>query len=149
MATPQATSTPIYSLVYTSLSIEPMTDEALDELLVISRRNNAAHGITGMLLYCGLVFIQALEGPEAEVRRLFEKIKQDNRHESVILLLEEMQPSRNFADWTMGFERLLPDQPAPEGFSDFLATGDLTQRAQQEPRRAYRLLQSFRSLNLR
>lgn len=42
---------PIFSLVYISASAHLLSNEELDEILAVSRRNNIRLGITGMPLY--------------------------------------------------------------------------------------------------
>lgn len=88
-----------------------MQQEELLTLLKDSRSWNETHGITGMLLYIRAEiqnvnqgkFIQVLEGPEGEIRSIFEKIRIDNRHHHLIVLNEANAKKRNFATWTMGF----------------------------------------------
>jgi hypothetical protein len=55
-------------------------------------------------------FIQALEGEEEEVLRLYDIIKQDTRHRQVTLLHTGTIDTRNFAGWSMGFRSLLEDE---------------------------------------
>lgn len=95
-----------------------MATQDLSALLEFSRSRNKARGITGMLLYVqkGSAsqdtgrFMQVLEGNEAEVRLLFESIKNDSRNERVRLLNEVNIIERNFANWTMGFHSVTDEQ---------------------------------------
>jgi hypothetical protein len=104
----------IFSITYISKAKKTMSDLELVALLDKSRNRNNHRGITGMLLYIqsGLLqhkegrFIQALEGKEADVRELFSKIKKDERHFDVSVLIETTMLSRNFMDWSMGFKSL-------------------------------------------
>jgi hypothetical protein len=74
-----------------------------------------------MLLYRDGFFIQALEGEEEVITTLFEKIKLDKRHHTVLLLYKEPITRREFPDWTMGFELLTGDSfDKLEGFSQFM-----------------------------
>jgi len=92
--------------------------DGLISLLSTSRVNNLENGITGMLLYMeGRYFsdyegrfIQVLEGDEPEVKKLFEKIKTDERHQGVLVLRESFRKERNFPDWTMGFKAINPEE---------------------------------------
>ncbi len=74
----------------------------LDEILVQSRRNNPAKGITGMLCISNDVFIQLLEGGRDEVCDLYNAIVRDPRHEQVRLLAYDEISQRQFGNWTMG-----------------------------------------------
>jgi hypothetical protein len=66
-----------------------MPVDGLTSLLNKSRVDNLANDITGMLLYMeGRYFseyegrfMQVLEGSESNVRKLFEKIAKDERHQ--------------------------------------------------------------------
>lgn len=63
--------------------------------------NNPSLDITGMLVYNGGNFIQALEGPKESVTQLFEKISKDERHRNVLVLLSGGIDKREFPDWAM------------------------------------------------
>jgi hypothetical protein len=65
--------------VYVSTATRDLRDEELGALLDVSRRDNAARGITGALAYHDRVFIQVLEGPEAAVEALLATIARDPR----------------------------------------------------------------------
>jgi hypothetical protein len=119
----------LLSVVYSSTATDPFDDAELTRLLAQCRASNAASGVTGMLLYRAERFVQVLEGSEAVVRRLLERIAADPRHSGLRVLFEEPLAERNFAEWTMGF---LPveehAEPLPEGFrstfDDLEAAGD-------------------------
>lgn len=91
-----------------------MSDPELAALLSESTNWNKQHGVTGMLLYINGEmlqhkegrFIQALEGNETDVREIFAKIRTDERHFNVYVVIETPILSRNFTDWSMGFKSL-------------------------------------------
>jgi hypothetical protein len=89
-------------LLYASRAAAPLTDSVLEEILVQSRRNNPAQGVTGILCYSGEQFIQVLEGGRDEVCELFNAIVRDSRHVQVRILSYEEIPERRFGGWTMG-----------------------------------------------
>lgn len=114
-----ASSPTLYSLVYTSVATREVDDDELAALLETSRRTNEAAEITGMLLYRRGRFIQFLEGREDDVRALMDRIRADGRHTGVRVLLSGREPRRQFAEWSMGYERVtVPDGPPPAGFRD-------------------------------
>jgi hypothetical protein len=109
----------IFQLCYTSTATQDLERQDLVNLLSVSRRNNAAAGITGLLLYSGDRFVQLLEGDEAEVRKLYAVIREDERHRDLSVVFEEQVPARDCPDWSMGFQAL-PDSewlefPNPDG----------------------------------
>lgn len=95
-------------IVYASRATEPFDHDSLVDLLTESRANNSRDGITGMLVYRDLDFIQILEGPDAAVRALLERISRDPRHTDVRVLLEEQTTERKYAAWSMGYEPTTP-----------------------------------------
>ncbi|MDZ4831839.1 MAG: BLUF domain-containing protein [Phycisphaerae bacterium] len=90
-------------LVYASRSASPVTDEVIGSILLQSRKNNPAHGITGVLCVChGDVFIQVLEGGRGEVNRIYATVLRDDRHCDVTLLDYAEINQRRFGSWRMG-----------------------------------------------
>lgn len=91
----------MFCLMYFSFAKRDFTPEDLIALAAQSARNNAAVGITGMLMHEGGMFLQVLEGDEAAVRGLFAKISDDSRHSRLTVVLEGNIPARHFPDWHM------------------------------------------------
>lgn len=90
-------------LLYISTAREPLTQSEIDEILRTSRRNNAAVGVTGLLVVGGRRFMQALEGPTEAVERVYQRICADPRHYAVVMLARETIERRRFDDWAMGY----------------------------------------------
>ena len=134
----------MFSLVYVSSAVQLFSGADLLDLLDVSRRNNAALEITGILLYRDGNFIQVLEGEEGRVRALQAKIAQDFRHRGMFVLLQQHQDSRIFPDWAMGFRDLTHAEAHPPGFSEFMNVGFLDPSL-REPSKAQRLLLSFKT----
>ena len=134
----------IYQLVYVSAALRLWTDEELAELLRKSRDNNERAGVTGMLLYQGGNFMQALEGPEEAVKATEARIVADPRHRGVIVLVEGMISKRQFPAWTMGFQHMDRVLATEEGGqSPVWAPGASPEAFKAEPGRALTLLRSF------
>ncbi len=88
-----------------------MSNADLNEILDVSRHKNRINDVTGMLLYIDQGFVQVLEGPEAAVRETYYgHIVHDRRHTASRVLIEQKTDKRLFAGWSMGFDRLSPDQ---------------------------------------
>lgn len=93
-------------LVYISTSRAPAIDDPfLENVLTVSRRNNSAAGISGLLLAGGRRFLQALEGPREEVLRTYERIKQDPRHFAFVVLAERKIEVPEFGAWAMAYSQ--------------------------------------------
>jgi len=114
-------------LIYTSTAVKDFGELELSHLLLQARRNNERAGVTGMLLYHQRSFLQVIEGEAAALDALFARIGRDERHNRVSALLRQPVPSRQFADWAMGFVAERHIAQALPGFSDFLQhRGDAT-----------------------
>ena len=102
----------MHYIVYVIQAKKPMDAATLESLLSSSRSWNTKQGLTGMLIYRYSedadrgYFIQMLEGGQSEVRALFEKIRRDKRHHTVLTLAEGEIDTRMFSDWAMGFKNV-------------------------------------------
>ena len=94
-------------LTYISSTTKLVTEGDVDQILAASRRNNTAAGITGLLLYDGRRFLQALEGEQPVVERTYARIKADPRHRAVVLLGSADVTERAFGNWSMAAERVM------------------------------------------
>ena len=132
-------------LVYVSSAVPLFSNEELVELLGLSRINNAGLGVTGVLLYHHGNFIQAMEGPGANIDKLYEKIRSDPRHKQVTTLLQGPLQKRQFKTFTMGFDNSA-DLSAEDraAYSNFLHEPPEPTRFGEKPHQALRLLLSFR-----
>lgn len=136
-----------YCFVYTSVSKRKLSEDHLKNLLKKSRQKNLNRNISGMLLYLDPFFIQILEGEEQAVNTLYSTIQQDPRHYKVSLIYKKPIQQRSFADWSMGFNVVKPENVANiEGFSEFLANP--TTDYWQLPHEIDRLLKMFKDETL-
>jgi hypothetical protein len=141
---PSAAVDAMICLVYVSAATALFTDDDLVALLRQSRRDNASIDVTGMLLYAGGNFMQALEGDPTQVEALQERIGRDKRHHRVTTILRRPIEHRRFADWSMGFATIdsVPERDRA-GCSRFLAESlDLGEERPTEI--VLRLLDGFR-----
>lgn len=89
------------SLVYVSAATQKFDTGDLQELLVVSRRNNAQVGVTGALAYVDGNFMQVLEGEAGDVDPLFDRISRDPRHRLVRMMVRLPLAERSFPSWNM------------------------------------------------
>jgi hypothetical protein len=66
------------------------------EILRVARRNNARSGLTGVLLFDGANFLQAIEGEIGHLERIWESIACDQRHEDIELIEFEPIAERDY-----------------------------------------------------
>jgi hypothetical protein len=112
----------VLTIVYVSAATHPMSDDGLAALLKQARENNARYGVTGVLLYHDGNFMQLLQGPADDVRKIYSAIESDPRHHLVIPIVNETGLPREFADWAMACGQLdartwesLISQLSPDG----------------------------------
>jgi hypothetical protein len=93
----------VFRLMYRSHIRIPMDKRKAEfgAIFSVARSRNKAAGITGALLIADEWFVQTLEGDEAAVRSLYERIFKDKRHERVTLLDERTVDARTFGRWAM------------------------------------------------
>ncbi len=106
--------TKLRQLLYVSNTARDIAFGELNTILMTSRRNNEALGITGLLLHIDGGFLQVLEGEERAVRDIYARICADKRHWNTHVLLDREAP-RAFYDWSMGFEHLDGTEPETAG----------------------------------
>lgn len=100
------------SITYLSAASSALTPDQLGRLVTQARRSNAELGITGVLVYSAGTFVQTIEGPQAAVSDLYDRIVADARHTEVIEVWRETTLRRTFSTWTMAFKELTPEEAA-------------------------------------
>lgn len=95
----------MFRLCYISSARAPIDDAMLMSILTVSRRNNRAAGLTGLLVAGRKRFLQLLEGDETAVRDTYQRIRRDPRHFASVIIDERSIAARQFNDWDMGLVR--------------------------------------------
>jgi len=96
----------MYCIVYLSSATRLYDEQELEDILKVSRRNNSAKGITGILLYINGSSVQLLEGPKEAVKNTYKHIMLDYRHSGFIKIMDEGLEQRNFPDWSMAYQKM-------------------------------------------
>jgi hypothetical protein len=99
-------TTDLRRLVYVSAAKMLFSDDDLTALLADARRRNQARNVTGMLIYHGGNFMQAVEGAPDAIDALMSSIRRDPRHFKVITIVDMKDSKRDFADWAMAFRNV-------------------------------------------
>ena len=111
----------MFHIIYLSSAVVPFSQADLQSLLGVSRRNNSALGVTGILLYKDGNFLQVIEGEKAVVDELYSKIARDGRHGGIMTFFREEIAEREFPDWSMAFRDLSTGNgDGAEGFSELM-----------------------------
>jgi len=90
-------------IIYYSEAMAGLTFEDVRAILRVARRENLKRGISGLLFFDGVGFIQVLEGGEGPVSEVFARICGDRRHHGLRLLSQKTIPRREFGEWAMAF----------------------------------------------
>jgi len=89
---------------------------SLTDIVSTATTANASNNITGILCFDQGHFGQILEGTREAVEDLWEKIKNDDRHQNIELLGINEIKERRFPEWSM---RLFSTQEFAEAFPQF------------------------------
>ena len=93
-------------ITYVSRARQGLTPGDVGAIIHVSRRNNRWVGVTGLLLYNGDAFLQALEGPHEAVEEVARRIEGDKRHTEVGYLSDRAVGRREFGEWDMALLKL-------------------------------------------
>lgn len=109
-------SLPAMSEIFESIFLSEFSPDAdpaeISRIVRVSRQQNAAAGLSGLLIFDGTLFCQVLEGPEAAVRRAVIDVEADPRHTQFRHLHRGfIGPKRRFEAWHVGI--LAPEGASP------------------------------------
>jgi len=96
---------------YVSAATGPQTPAVTQSILQQSQAYNSQHGITGVLLQGQGVYLQALEGEQDAVNRLYARISVDPRHNRVEMVHCENIEQRRYGNWSMAHAELADLDP--------------------------------------
>jgi hypothetical protein len=119
---------PLISVSYISKATQDMGVLALMRLTDQAAQLNQKLGLSGVLFYENQHFGQILEGPRAEVTKIWEKIQRDPRHHQVRLLNMKEIEERSFPAWSMRFflaKEIIAKMPILTGVLDGLPEHDV------------------------
>ncbi|MGF1551127.1 MAG: BLUF domain-containing protein [Paracoccaceae bacterium] len=115
-------------IVYKSKRVGKLSARRIEEIVAVSRHNNACSGITGLLLIIGDRFFQVLEGPTEAVEAAFARIAADRRHGEVEVLLHRETTRRSFPVWSMAYASLGTGHPFAKIAGDLKRLDTLAER---------------------
>lgn len=100
----------LYRTAYISAARRAFSEADLAALLAAARARNIQTGVTGLLLYGDMSFIQVLEGAVGAVEDTLARIAQDERHTQLTRIAGGPVLERRFADWSMGYRAARPGE---------------------------------------
>lgn len=108
----------LHRVAYISRGRVALSDLELDQLATRAAAANAEYGVTGLLLYDGRRFIQALEGDQQGVETIMARIVGDARHDSIEYMAQGPADRREFGSWSMSCKRVGSDCCTREFLTD-------------------------------
>jgi hypothetical protein len=94
------------TLIYTSRAQTNIQSSEVADIIAASRINNPLDGITGLLIFNGAGFLQIIEGSEAAVDDLTERLRRDPRHSDMRIHQDLLIAERIFPGWSMAYLKL-------------------------------------------
>lgn len=86
------------TIIYRSHLSDDVAIKSLEALAVKANKVNESFGVTGILLFNGTHFFQVLEGPDAAINKVYDRICEDPRHHNLVELLRDYAPFRRFGN---------------------------------------------------
>ncbi len=96
----------IFQIIYTSAALPCATTADFKEIAIHAQQNNDTLNVTGILLFSDGVIFQVLEGERRVVETLYDRIKRDPRHSSIVKMVSRSTDTREFSAWSMGFAEM-------------------------------------------
>ncbi len=92
---------PLRAIAYASEAIPGLSMDHVDDLARAAARFNFEAGVTGVLLYDGLRFLQYIEGPEDSINVVYSRILSARSHRELLELGRGRVTRRFFPYWSM------------------------------------------------
>lgn len=91
----------MYHIAYASRAIGYISSVDLAELCHSSAAHNQLVGVTGLLVFDGVRYIQLIEGEASAVCLLMARIARDSRHDKIVYIIDGPTPQRAFENWDL------------------------------------------------
>lgn len=86
------------TIIYRSHISDDFPIKTVPAMVDNASKINATHDVTGILLFNGTHFFQLLEGPDAGIQAVYQRICSDRRHHNVVELMRDYAPYRRFGN---------------------------------------------------
>jgi len=96
---------PMLRLAYVSNARLGLNQNELDSIMHTSKLRNKLAGVTGLLLFNGVNFMQVLEGERALTLNIYDGILRDARHGSIKTIIQEKIDHLTYPAWGMKLKR--------------------------------------------
>lgn len=100
----------LHMLLYTSVLALDSSPSCVADIVRRARINNQKTGVTSLLVFDGMSFLQYLEGAAEAVGRLMDKIRRDKRHTDIRILYDQpASPPRRFDNQALAYGLTTPE----------------------------------------
>lgn len=120
-------------IVFTCAARNPLSSSEILAEIASARAHRSALGVSSIVLHCGGVLLQVLEGAEPYVDRTFGELLADPRFAALRVIAMKPIELREFSSFALHFAEIPADEGAREGL------------LHASPRAARRLLHSHRA----
>ena len=96
----------LHILSYFSSATSQFDEADLNDIVNKSITNNKKLGVTGLLCYRDMGFLQFLEGDDSIIHALYARIQEDIRHTDFISMLDKPIENRIFDKWYMALRNV-------------------------------------------
>lgn len=91
----------LLSLIYVSTASAQIDDATVQQIAGTAAERNARLGVTGLLAYNSVSFMQLLEGEGEDVLKVMHGIERDARHANIVYVRQDTREKRECPDWSM------------------------------------------------
>lgn len=99
----------MHLIVYTSYAVHSFGREEISRLRAFSASVNRFNDITGLLVFDGKRFIQAIEGEPDTVIATMNRIYNDRRHTKIVMMEDRPTAFRQFGSWSTEYREISKD----------------------------------------
>lgn len=110
-----------HTLCYISKQKEILSSSNLEDLFQFVVKTNTTLNISDVLLHNNNFFLQVLEGDKDSIQDLFAKIRRDQRHHELLLILNQKVENRIFNNYEATFS-VLKSKEDIERLNNYLST---------------------------
>ncbi len=100
------------AIMYKSIPSKDIGKSKFQELLQNSQERNRLHSVTGYIFLSKTKIVQLIEGDDVVINKLYDRIKLDNRHTEVSVILDKQIERRTMMNWNMAILDFWNDQKA-------------------------------------
>ncbi len=97
------------AVAYVSEAVEGLGGADIDRILADAAAHNRMAGVTSVLMFDGVRFLQYLEGPDDGMRSVYPRVLNARSHHHLRQLAKGEVPTRQFPRWTMASARIDAD----------------------------------------